>query len=165
MASSQQVELRAIDDAMLARLVQAAIHGAAPNEVTPPLGPSDSWTAARVKWLHAFHVDRRSGLDGPTSEATWAVVASGEVIGSVRLRRAGESALEVGIWLIRAARGQGFGRVVMAMIVDEAQALGAKRITATTTATNTAALNVMRDLGFTFSRERGTEVHAALPLA
>lgn len=49
--------------------------------------------AGHFRWLRAFHRDRRRGLDGPSREATWAVVENaagdgrdyGRVIGAVRL--------------------------------------------------------------------------------
>src|SRR3712207_1336148 len=80
-----EVELVAVDEVVLAALVRAATTDAAADEVTPPLTADGSWTPGRVAWLQAFHRDRRDGLDGPLGQATWAVVADGHVVGSVRL--------------------------------------------------------------------------------
>lgn len=155
-----------IDDEVLALLVRAAIDGADPDEVTPPLTPGTAWTPERIAWLHDFHRDRRAGLDGTAAEATWAVVLDGDVVGSVRLRRTADpAALEVGAWLIRDVRRRGFGRTIMAGVVAQAEALGAIKLQADTTTDNAAALAVLRGLGFTLTQDsRSDEIHAELLL-
>ena len=70
---SRRVSLVAVDEAVLTRLVGAALSGAQPDEVTPPLPPGDRWGPERIEWLRRFHRDRRLGLEGPLGEATWAV--------------------------------------------------------------------------------------------
>jgi hypothetical protein len=47
LARLRRVELAAVDEAVLVRLVGAALAGAAPGEVTPPLVSGDRVTAAR----------------------------------------------------------------------------------------------------------------------
>ncbi|MHB8449967.1 MAG: GNAT family N-acetyltransferase, partial [Mycobacteriales bacterium] len=100
-------------------------------------------------WLRAFHRDRRSGLDGPASEATWAVLLDERVVGSVRLKRTDEQGvLEAGAWLVRGARGRGVGTAALAAVLRQASVVGATAVRADTTAYNTAALGALRRLGF-----------------
>lgn len=155
-----------VDDDVLDALVQAATTDAAAGEVTPPLTPDPAWTPERVAWLRAFHRDRRAGLAGPLGEATWAVLAAGDVVGSVRLRRTQEpGVLETGAWLTRAARGQGRGRAALTALLEQARTDGARAVRADTTAGNAAALGVLQRLGavLTCSLD-GTAVRAVLPL-
>ena len=158
------VDLVAVDDAVLDRLVRAATEDADADEVTPPLTAGGAWTPARVAWLRDYHRDRRAGLAGPAGEATWAVLAGGSVVGSVRLRRTGDAGvLETGAWLTRGARGQGLGHAAMAAVVREAAAAGATRLRADTTRDNAGALGLLRRLGFRLSPD-GDAVGATLVL-
>ena len=143
------VELKPVDEAVLARLVGAAVAGAAPDEVTPPLPSGPRWGPERIEWLRRFHRDRRLGLAGPLGEATWAVAAGQEIVGAVRLKRTAEpDALETGIWLTRAARGKGIGRRAIAAALGRARDLGAREVRADTSPGNVGALAVLRALGF-----------------
>lgn len=156
-----RVRLRFVDDATLSLLVGAARADAAPDEVTPPLTPGNAWTPERIDWLERFHVDRRAGLDGPASEATWAVELGGAVVGAVRLKRTGEpGVLETGIWLTRGARGRGAGRRALGAVLEQAAALGAHEVRADTTRGNGPALAVLRDLGFGTADAGGDRVVA-----
>jgi hypothetical protein len=57
---------------------------------------------ARIAWWKDFHRNRRNGLSGSVGETTWAILASNQVVGSVRLKRtAVPEILETGIWLTR----------------------------------------------------------------
>lgn len=161
-----QPVLAAVDDTVLEQLVHSATSDAAANEVTPPVSPGGSWTAARVEWLRNFHRARRAGLDGPAGEATWAIVVGGKVVGSVRLKRTDErDLLETGIWLTRRARGHGLGPAVMVAVLQQATVLGAARVRADTTAGNAAALSVLRRLGFTLTLSSdGDNVQAEVSL-
>lgn len=162
----RRVDLVGVDEAVLERLVHAATTDAAADEVTPPLTPGPAWTPARVAWLRSFHRDRRSGVDGPVGEATWAVLADGQLVGSVRLRHTGETGvLETGVWLTRSARGQGVGTAALAALLDRAVELGARQVSAHTTTGNAAALHVLRRLGFDAVPGRdGAAVRALLRL-
>jgi hypothetical protein len=51
-----------VDDAVLDRLVEAAVTGAAADEVTPPSTADGRWSDDRVAWLRQFHRERRPGL-------------------------------------------------------------------------------------------------------
>jgi RimJ/RimL family protein N-acetyltransferase len=148
-ADGPAVSLLDVDELTLDRLVNAAITDAAANEVTPPVTTGDEWSPARIAWLKDFHRNRRDGLSGPVGEATWAILASDQVVGSVRLKRtAVPGILETGIWLTRRTRGQGVGRLAMAGVLQTAAALGAQGVRAETTTGNRAALRVLRSVGF-----------------
>lgn len=151
------VVLAPVDEARLALLVAAALKGAEADEVTPPVTPGPAWTEERVDWLWAFHRDRRSGLDGPAREVTWAVVEvlpgdrqdSGRVVGAVRLRRTQDPAVvETGMWLVRDARRRGVGREAMGLVLDRAREAGAATVSAETTRGNIGAVSLLRSLGF-----------------
>ncbi|HEV7212256.1 MAG TPA: GNAT family N-acetyltransferase [Blastococcus sp.] len=143
------VELSAVDEDVLDRLVAAAVAGASANEVTPPVPPGEQWVPERIEWLRAFHRSRRAGLDGPARETTWAVLVHGDVVGSIRLKRIAQSGnVEVGLWLTRGVRGCGVGRRALAAVLEQARALGAGAIRADTTATNRPALAVLAAFGF-----------------
>lgn len=95
------VDLRPVDEATLERMIAAALADASADEVTPPLVRGEEWTPERIDWMRTLHRERRAGLDGPAGEATWAVVADGEVVGAVRLKRTGEP----GVPPLRSAQG------------------------------------------------------------
>jgi RimJ/RimL family protein N-acetyltransferase len=99
--------------------------------------------------MEDFHRQRREGLDGPAREATWAVVAGGRVVGSVRLKALSKPhALETGIWLARHERGKGCGRQAVAAVLQRAAAAGAHEVLAETTSANKPAQGLLRSLGF-----------------
>jgi RimJ/RimL family protein N-acetyltransferase len=148
---------------VLETLVRTAVTDASPNEVTPPLTPGGEWSPERIEWLRNFHRDRRSGLDGPAGEATWAVLADAELVGSVRLARTAEpDVLEVGIWLARGARGRGLARRALAVVLAEAAGRGARMVRADTTSGNRAALAVLSRMGFELSAGQGDAVTARI---
>jgi len=148
-ADDPAVTLVDVDELTLDRLVNAAITDAAANEVTPPVTTGDEWSPARIAWLKDFHRTRRTGLSGPVGEATWAILASDQVVGSVRLTRtAVPEILETGIWLTRRTRGHGVGRLAMAGVLQTAATLSAQGVRAETTTGNRAALRLLRSLGF-----------------
>lgn len=160
------VALVPVDDIVLDQLVRVAIADAAADEVTPSLTLGEMWTPARVAWLREYHYRCRDGLTGSAGEATWAVVVEQEVVGSVRLKNtAMNGMLETGIWLSRKARSRGIGRRAIAAVVREATLLGASGVRADTALGNTAALNVLRCLGFDIAAtETGNDVCALLRL-
>jgi RimJ/RimL family protein N-acetyltransferase len=84
------------------------------------------------------------------------------VVGAVRLGRTDEAGvLETGIWVTRGTRGRGVGQAAIAAVLDKATALGADAVRADTTSGNTAALSVLRRLGFEPSpAEDGQSVRA-----
>lgn len=160
------VTLVPVDERVLGQLVQAAITDATADDVTPPLSPGPGWTPARVEWLERFHRDRRAGLSGRAGELTWAVVAHGQVVGSVRLRRTEDrGVMEIGVWLTRTARGQGIGTSAMAAVLTHAAALDTHEVRADTTAGNLGAVRVLRRLGFALTQDPDGSVRATIRLA
>jgi RimJ/RimL family protein N-acetyltransferase len=158
------VELIAVDEAVLARLVEAAVDDASPDEVTPPMAGMQ-WGPERIEWLRRLHRDRRVGLAGPLGEATWAVARDGAIVGGVRLKRTEEpDVLETGIWLVRSARSKGVGREAIAAVLEKAREHGARAVRADTSPQNAAALYVLQRLGFRTWRE-GERVQAVRELA
>jgi len=87
LAGNSQVALIPVDDLVLEQLVEAATTDASADEVTPPSTCGPGWTPARIAWLRDFHRARRTGLDGPAKEITWAITVDHRVVGSVRLQR------------------------------------------------------------------------------
>lgn len=162
--SPPEVELVAVDEVVLSRLVEVATTDAAADDVTPPLG--DGWTPDRVEWLRAFHRLRRAGLaDG--QEETAAIRVDGRIVGATRLHRSSPETpdqLECGIWLARSSRGLGLSKAVLPLLASRAVAAGASRIVAHTTASNTAAVAVLKRAGATLHSGPDGTVHAAVPL-
>ena len=148
--TSMAVTLVDVDDDVLAQLVHVATTGAAPDEVTPPLTSRSAWTPERTAWLRDYHRDRRTGLDGPLGEVTWAVVVDGTVVGGARLRWTEHPGVaDTGVWLTRSARGAGVGRAALRAVLGHATSAGVRSVVAETAAGNVSALAVLRHLGFT----------------
>lgn len=146
------VSFARVDAACLDALVAAAVADAAPDDVTPPLTAGEGWTGERIAWLRAYHRDRQGGLDDPPFEVAWAVRSGGRVLGAVRLRRTAPGEAEIGIWLVRAARGMGVGTRAVAFALARArQHDDLLRVGATTSAENVAAQALLRRLGFAVS--------------
>ena len=144
------VTLVDVDDDVLAQLVHVATTGAAADQVTPPLTSRSAWTPERTTWLRDYHRDRRTGLDGPLDEVTWAVVVDGAVVGGARLRwTADPGVADTGLWLSRSARGAGVGRAALRAVLGHATSAGVRSVVAETAAGNVGALAVLRHLGFT----------------
>lgn len=146
------IDLVPVTEAVLSRLVAAALDGADVHEVAPRSAPGERWSPERVERLRAFHRERRAGLDGPAREATWAVVeVAGDgdrVIGAAGLRRAGTpGVLEAGLWLTRDARGRGIARDAAEQLLQRAGEAGASRVRAAG-CEGTGALELLRGLGF-----------------
>ncbi len=141
-----------VSDETLEQLVVAATTDATADEVTPPLTPGGEWTSDRIEWLRRYHRSNREGLDGATGESTWAVVASGVVCGSARLKETDEiGVLETGIWLTQTTRGRGVGRAAMVGVIEKAAGSGACAVIADTAAENLRALRLLDHLGFQFA--------------
>jgi RimJ/RimL family protein N-acetyltransferase len=139
-----------VTELILDQLVSAVISDASANEVTAPITTDNEWSPDRIAWLEDFHRTRRGGLNGPVGEITWAILLGDHVVGSVRLKQtAMPGILDTGIWLIRGIRGQGVGTCAMTEMLRRAAALGVLGVRADTTASNRAALGVLRHLGFT----------------
>jgi len=150
------IALTPLDEAALARLLEAAVAGADPLEVMPPVDGPPGWTPARRDAFLAFHRARTS------VERTWVIDADGAAVGAARLEPHGD-AVEAGIWLARDARGRGIGRRVTALLLEEARASGAARFVASTTAGNHSARALLSGTGAALTAA-GDEVAAELRL-
>ncbi|MBG0738028.1 GNAT family N-acetyltransferase [Paeniglutamicibacter antarcticus] len=155
-----------VSDQTLEQLVVAATTDATADEVTPPLTPGGEWTSERIEWLRHYHRSNSAGPNGATGESTWAVVASGVVCGSARLKANDEKGVfETGIWLTQTARGRGVARAAMAGIIEKAAERGAREVIADTAAGNLAAQRLLDHLGFQLSPSTETgRVEAKLEL-
>lgn len=135
--SAPGVQLVPVDPGVLDALLTAAIDGAEPDEVTPPLGPG--WTPDRLTWLRTYHEERRVGFSGGGAEETRAVRVSGRIVGASRLQRTNPpdpTEVEWGIWLVKDARGQGVAHAVLTLEMARAARSGASRLVAHTTLDN-----------------------------
>ncbi len=156
------VELRRIDDDIIERLVLVVVKDAAPEEVMPPVTGPPGWTLERQEAFREFHRRRRGGLEGPCQEVGFAIVAHREVVGVARLARRNDGAHEIGLWIGRSHRGQGIGTATLAVLRSKAAELGVNVLWAETTATNTAALSVLRHHGAVLSPGTQGEMHARI---
>lgn len=151
------VTLRPLDEPLLVALLDAAVAGAEPAEVMPPVAGAAGWSdAARAAFL-TFHRSRSVGAVAPV-ERTWVILEGETVVGAGRLEPVADG-LEVGLWLARGARGRGIGHAAVRELVARA---GGRPVVAATTADNTAAVAVLRDLGAVLV-ESDDAVHAVLP--
>ncbi|BCW48378.1 GNAT family N-acetyltransferase [Arthrobacter sp. StoSoilB13] len=142
-----RVALADVDEEMLKELLALALVQASADEVTPPLGSTPFWNPERIAWFHTYHRAAAAGLEGPAREKTWAVVADGAVVGSIRLKRTAPGSAETGIWLGRSFRGQGLGRLALHLVADEARTRGFAVLQASTTPGNKAAQALLSSLG------------------
>ncbi|KDN21207.1 GNAT family N-acetyltransferase [Amycolatopsis rifamycinica] len=155
------IRLTPLDETALARLLEAAVAGADPLDVMPPVDDPPGWTPARRAAFLAFH-RARSLAPATAVERTWVIDVDGVAAGAARLEPRGD-AVEAGIWLSRDARGRGIGRQVTALLLAEARESGAARFVASTTAGNHGARALLSGLGADLVTE-GDEVAATLPL-
>lgn len=144
--------LLAVDDAVLERLLTAAVSGVDPEDAMAPVPGSPGWTPARRDAFRAYHRSRRAGLDGPHREVTYAVERATEVVGAARLARLPEPGhVEAGLWLTRAARGRGTGTAVLHALLTHAAAAGYTTMVAETMTANRATVRLLTAAGATLS--------------
>lgn len=156
-----EVALTPLDEPALARLLDAAVTGADPLDVMPPVTGAPGWTSERRTAFLEFH--RARSLNPTTAvERTWVVDVGGKAVGAARLKPQGD-AVEAGVWLSRTSRGRGIGTRVMTLLLAEARSSGAARFLAATTADNRGALTLLASAGATLT-SKGDEVTAELPL-
>lgn len=160
------IMLAPITDEILERLVVAATTDAAADEVTPPLSLGTQWTQDRIDWLRNYHLTNRAVASGLGHERTWAVLRSGIVCGSVRLKATDVSdVFETGIWLTQTARGHGVGRAAMSAVIENEAEQGVRELQADTAAGNIGALSLLGNFGFHLSPvDSDGRVQARLPL-
>jgi RimJ/RimL family protein N-acetyltransferase len=164
--SVDHVVLIAVDEEVLEKLLGVAVQEAAPGEVMAPVEGPPGWTEARRDAFTDYHRSRRVMGSVPFAEATYAVTVDGEVVGSARLAavEGDPAALEVGLWLGRRWRGRGIGSAVLPVAADAARRLGATRLIANTSASNDAAVAVLRGKEFSLDTDATGSVGASLPL-
>lgn len=156
------MKLTPLDEPALARLLAAAVAGADPLEVMPPVDGPPGWTPERRAAFLEFH--RARSLRPETAvERTWVVDVEGTAVGAARLERHGD-AVEAGIWLSRDVRGRGIGKQVTASLLDLAKDGDATRFLASTTADNGGARTLLSGIGASLATE-GDDVTAELPLS
>ncbi|MGD9526178.1 GNAT family N-acetyltransferase [Pseudonocardia sp.] len=165
------VTLVPFDEPTLDALVAAALADADPDEVTPPLGAG--WTAERLAWLRDHHLAPRPHRETWAVVAGGAVVGAvrltpvadpaesptrpdemrnsqenGPAERSTRPDEMRNSRVEVGMWLVRSARGRGVGAAALRLALDLA---AGRTVVAHTTVANAAAVAALRRLGFVTS--------------
>ena len=93
------------------------------------------------------------------SGAVWLIDGDGELRGSLGLTVAAEGVGQVR-WFVLAPelRGRGLGRALVAELVDEARAVGMRRLVLETFSALTAAAHIYRGLGFRVVREQRTDM-------
>lgn len=148
------VTLQPIDDHMLPRLLDVAVADADAAEVMPPVPGPPGWTDERRAAFGDYH----------RSEATYAIMVGGQVVGAARLAPAeAPGAVEVGIWIGRSARGKGYGTEALHQLAEQARAGGTTALIAETTASNIPAVGALRSLGAKLWEDPETgAVHATL---
>lgn len=118
------VTLRPLDEGLLRELLDAAVDGADPSEVMPPVEGPAGWTAERRAAFLRFH--RSRSLSAAPVEITYAVFVGGTVAGAARLGvlETDRRAAEAGVWLSRSQRGRGVGGAVLGQLLGLARAEG-----------------------------------------
>ena len=139
------VRLTPLDGDGLEELVGSALTDTRPGETMP--SDAAAWSDRLVGEFRAFHRGRRGGLDGPAREVSYVVRVAGRAQGVIRLERHSADELEVGMWLARAARGQGVGGLALTAVLERARELGARTVVARTTVGNAPAVAALRRLG------------------
>ncbi|TDC68067.1 GNAT family N-acetyltransferase, partial [Micromonospora sp. KC606] len=93
------VRLEPVDERNLEPLLSVAVAEAEPDDVMPPVEAPAGWSAARREAFRDYHRASFAGLAGPTRTRMYAIVAGGEVVGMVRMRRCDEpGVVETGMW-------------------------------------------------------------------
>ncbi|HEX5565621.1 MAG TPA: GNAT family N-acetyltransferase [Streptomyces sp.] len=185
--------LRPLDEELLGALLTTAVAHAAPREVMPPAEDLDEdgaggggaggdtgpagWTAAHREAFLRFHrshspcTGSAEAPHGRGGETTYAVVVReagrpGETVaGAARLAPCREpGGVEAGLWLGRPYRGRGVGTAVLAQLLDMARAGGAARLSAVTSAANTAARRLLTAAGADLVLQDDGTVTARVPL-
>jgi RimJ/RimL family protein N-acetyltransferase len=116
------ITLRELDETTLPLLLRAAVDGAEPDDVMPPLDGPSGWTEPRREAFRAFHRARSIATPAPV-ERTWVILCDSEVVGAGRLEPVPDG-VEIGIWLGRRARGRGVGRAAVDLLVEQARTGG-----------------------------------------
>ncbi|MFF5173973.1 GNAT family N-acetyltransferase [Micromonospora sp. NPDC000089] len=158
------VRLEPVDESNLEALLSVAAAEAEPGDVMPPVEAPAGWSHARREAFRQFHRASFAGLAAPTRTRMYAVLAGGEVVGMIRMRRCDEpGVVETGMWLGRSARGQGLGAAALRELLDAAAAAGMHTVVAETTTANFGAVRTLKKCGAKLI-EDGEKVHAEICL-
>ncbi|MPZ67275.1 MAG: GNAT family N-acetyltransferase [Pseudonocardiaceae bacterium] len=141
--------MRLLSEANLTELLDAAVADADPADVMPAVSGPPDWTEDRRRAFRDFHRARSIATAEP-AEVTYVITLDDRVIGAARLQPSADS-VEMGIWIGRSHRGRGIGRLVAAELLALAQQTDATWIVASTTSDNTAAQQLLRDIGATLT--------------
>ncbi|WP_106253751.1 GNAT family N-acetyltransferase [Allonocardiopsis opalescens] len=144
-ADRPEVLLRPLDEPRLAELLDAAVAGAEPDEVMPPVPGPPGWTAERRRAFLDFHRSRSIGTEQPVEE-TFVIYADGRAAGAARLEGTW-AGVEAGLWVTRGQRGRGVGGAAVRRLRELAAERGHQRLIAATTPGNTAARRLLAAAG------------------
>lgn len=159
-----QVQLKVLDEQLLANLLSVAVADADPLEVMPPVDGPAGWSSSRTAAFRQFYGSRLAGFDGKNRTQMYAIILDGNVVGMIRMARREEAdTVETGLWLARSARARGIGGAAVRLLLTEAARAGINRVVADTTIGNTAALNVLRRYDAVLS-SRSANVHGEITL-
>ncbi|HUG83784.1 MAG TPA: GNAT family N-acetyltransferase [Euzebya sp.] len=160
------VQLRVIDEPLLASLLAVAVRDADPEEVMAPKPGRPGWTERRREAFAAYYRRCRPRAGVSLADTTYGVMADGVVVGAARLAvDVAPHTFEVGLWLGRSSRGRGIGTAVVPLAAKRARDLGARRLVARTTTANRAAVRALAAHGFRATDDDAGGVEAVLDLA
>ncbi|MGW4110416.1 GNAT family N-acetyltransferase [Actinosynnema sp. NPDC004786] len=124
------IHLRPLDDSGVERLLGLAVADTDPADVMPP-----GWTVDRPDEFRDFYRDLQPDA--------YEIVDGDRTVGMARLTAHGD----IGMWLVRCARGRGTGPATLHRLKDEAARRGITTLVAHTTTDNHAALAALRKAG------------------
>ena len=103
--------------------------------------PGFDRTARASAWLEGLHDPRRRSLLVVDPD-------NGQIVGNGSLHLAGYGVAEVGMSLVAAARGRGFGRVLLDALIEASRELGAHKVELQVWPHNTPAVELYLSRGF-----------------
>ncbi|MFI0485321.1 GNAT family N-acetyltransferase [Actinomadura sp. 9N215] len=150
------VTLRPLDEDLLKQLLDAAVAGADPSDVMPPVPGPPGWTPERRTAFLQFHRSRT--LAAEPVEATYAILVGQKVVGAARLYPLPEPqrTAEAGVWIGRTERGHGVGGAVLKQLLALAHADGFESVFVSTTPDNTPVLKLLKRLGVKLTQKGDT---------
>lgn len=160
------VSLADVDEKVMEQLLQLAKREASPDEVAPPLG-GPGWNLERTAWFFSYHRAAANGLDGEAGEKSWAIMAGGNIAGSIRLKRVeggGRKTAETGVWLGRSFRSRGIGTAALGLVLGEARRAGLEQVVARTLAGNLGAQRLLAGAGAALKPDDDGTVRAVVDL-
>ncbi|HLZ38945.1 MAG TPA: GNAT family protein [Mycobacteriales bacterium] len=164
--TGEHVELRPLDEHLLAALLETAVADSDPAAVMPTAEASAEWTPTLRDAFLRFHRERSLADPGSRMETTYVVIVGSSVAGAARLQaHAGGESVDTGVWLGRSHRNRGIGTAVLRLVLAAARGTDARRLLAHTTADNLAAQHLLRRAGAHLEPVGDGTVRATLELA